>query len=403
MSTNHMVAAGNYQNLFVAKLHVSVTDAELMAVFADYNPSSATVMLDPVSGRSKGYAFVLFSTEDLGRNAAAALDKQVMTIARPDGESFTFELTIFASKHSGREVAAENECLYIRNIPNSWPMANVERFIAQHGKPVYSAVRSDHLGSPVWVVFVEYDSIESARKTLKALHGMSLGPRSPPILAKFAESEDVKKNRRNRKMGRPRYNAADVARDEEAAPTNSLVDNACESFTTSKARQRIDVAHQMHHPCHATHYDTTGSRVPVDSMDVESLKIKSEAPSPFSALPRPRSFNQSSGSIQLPLPRSKQTPVASPTTTAPQNAYFSCDMRSQTYTGFDGYSTLSKMPVQVPTPMSTTGSNHYISSSSSSSSSGRADDSLSPSSTRSTRYRHNPYAQAPFVPNAIKN
>eukprot|EP00744_Colponema_vietnamica_P001974 GILI01003183.1.p1 GENE.GILI01003183.1~~GILI01003183.1.p1 ORF type:complete len:381 (-),score=79.66 GILI01003183.1:210-1352(-) len=380
MSANHMTSAGNYQNLFVAKLPISVSDAELMSVFASYSPSNATVMLDPVSGRSKGYAFVLFASESQGRAAATDLDKQSVTIARPDADSFTFELTIFASKHTGREVAVENECLYIRNIPNSWPMASVEAFIAQHGTPIYSAVRSDHLGSPVWVVFVEYDSVESARKTLKAVHGISISPRSPPILAKFAENDDVKKNRRNRKMGRgSRFNAPNSIEEE---PSATCVSNG---YSSVKSKPRIDASHQMHHPCHATHYDVT-TKVSV-SVDVTDVKPAGQA---SYSLPRPRSLNlsTSSNAMALPLPRSKQTPIASPTTTGPQTNHFggSCSYPS----GF---------AVKAPTPMSTTASTHYISSSSSSSS--RTEEAVTPC-RGGNRYRHNPYAQA-FVPtSAVK-
>lgn len=401
MSTNHMTAAGNYQNLFVAKLPLSVTDSELMFVFSNFSPSNATVMLDPVSGRSKGYAFVLFPSEAFGRSAAAALDQQSATVSRPNGDSFTFDLTIFASKHTGREVAAENECLYIRNIPNTWPMPTVENFIAQHGKPVYSAVRSDHLGSPVWVVFVEYDSVESARQTLKALHGFSLGPRSPPILAKYAESEDVKKNRRNRKMGRSRYNAPNPTQEEEiTAPTAIMSENIT---NVSKGKNRIDVAHQMHHPCHATHYDSAGSRVALEHIEMEPLKAKCSI-APICAIPRPRSFNQTTSmgsSIQLPLPRSKQTPVSSPTAFGPKSNYFGLTSGNTSCASVDGIAAaVAKMPIHYPTPMSTTDSNHYISSSSASSSSGRLDDSISP--CQGNRYRHNPYAQA-YIPTANKH
>ena len=366
----HLTAAGNYQNLFVAKLPLSVTDAELMTIFAPYAPASATVMLDAVSGRSKGYAFVLFSSEADGRRAAAELDKTAGTVLRPApiaaaGEStngssnaplappaaagdaallpFSFDLSLFASKHSGHDVAAENECLYIRNIPNTWPMAQVEAFIAQHGKPVYSAVRSDHLGSPVWVVFVEYDSVESARRTLKAVHGATVAPRGPPILAKYAESEDVKRNRRERRTGRrnglhsqsrgfgaasdrltstphPNANGEAVADSEKAVTGDAAVTappapagdrevgtNSGSNVPTSEeshGRSRIEPSLQMQHPYHAVHFDGEGGRTPV------VLAAAADAPAPGTSSAGANGAARTSSSGQRPAVASDEKEAA---------------------------------------------------------------------------------------------
>lgn len=259
--TDHFTAPGNYQNLFVAKLPVSVSNKELEDIFCAFRPSSATVMLDALTGRSKGYGFVLFDSEDSGRKAAAALDKTTASVPRSGSSHFAFELTIFASKHFGREVAAENECLYIRNIPNSWPMHEVESFIAQHGKPVYSAVRSDHHGSPVWVVFVEYDSVESARATLKAVHGTRVVQSGPPILAKYAESEEVKRNRRDRKTGGKNNGKLKKERDVNASKESLKPLSSSSAPSAPSANRRhtvIDAAHQLHRPCHATRYNEMG-------------------------------------------------------------------------------------------------------------------------------------------------
>lgn len=313
MPIDHKISPGNYQNLFVAKLPLTVSDADLLSVFEPFGPSSATVMLDPVSGRSKGFAFVLFPSESQGRHAASTLDKRSIIVRQPDGEAkITFDLSLFPSKHSGKEVAKENECLYIRNIPNTWPMAEVEGFIARHGKPVYSAVRNDHLGSPVWVVFVEYDSIESARSALQTLHGLCPCPNSPPILAKYAESDEIKKIRRDRKIGcgdRTRLNAVPIAeRDQESNVPSAIVGegsycSALASVNGPPKTGRILASQQVHNPCHATRYDASG-------VPAEALKITVD--SPTWSIPRPRSQGGMGAThppsliTQLPLPRSKQ-------------------------------------------------------------------------------------------------
>eukprot|EP00744_Colponema_vietnamica_P012999 GILI01018237.1.p1 GENE.GILI01018237.1~~GILI01018237.1.p1 ORF type:complete len:355 (+),score=44.60 GILI01018237.1:58-1122(+) len=218
VKNNNSSALCGYQNLFVAKIPHSVSDSELRQVFQRFSPESATVMLDPVTGRSKGFGFIAFPSDADGLKAFETMNKATAIIANRAQGPLSFEIILLPSKHSRKEVARENECLYIRNIPNTWPMAEVETFIAKHGQPVYSAVRKDRLGSPVWVVFVQYDSVESARNTLKAIHGTKIAASGPPILAKFAEGSEVKDNRRNRKHSSKSHHRKDDHDGDDAAP-----------------------------------------------------------------------------------------------------------------------------------------------------------------------------------------
>mmetsp|Transcript_45725 Transcript_45725/g.52843 ORF Transcript_45725/g.52843 Transcript_45725/m.52843 type:complete len:231 (+) Transcript_45725:1-693(+) len=95
----------------------------------------------------------------------------------------------------------ESNALYIRNIPATMSKQSVEQFLANFGTMVYCAMREDHYGSPVWVVYVEYDCIDCAKSTLQTLHGStSYFFDSPaPILAKFADCEEAKRERRKRR------------------------------------------------------------------------------------------------------------------------------------------------------------------------------------------------------------
>lgn len=183
-----------YNNLFVAKLPRSVTDVELEKIFADYNPVSAKVMLDASSGKSKGFGFVLFSTEEEGRRAYNALDRTNTTVCR-----HTFTLMIYPSQHNGRAAVSPSTALYIRNIPITVPEKQVEEFLATFGTLTYCAMRGDHYGNPVWVVYVEYDCLDCSRNALQKLHGSSEHFGGPPVMVKYADSDEAKRERRRRR------------------------------------------------------------------------------------------------------------------------------------------------------------------------------------------------------------
>lgn len=184
------------QNLFVTKLPRNITDAHLQQAFAEFQPTSAKVMLDAASGKSKGFGFVLFDTVEQGTKAFEAMNRKHVNVS---GHGFT--LNIFPSKHDGKTATMESNALYIRNIPTSMSKKGVEQFLSNFGTMIYCAMREDHYGSPVWVVYVEYDCIDCAKTTLKALHGSTsyFTNASAPILAKFADCDEAKRERRRRR------------------------------------------------------------------------------------------------------------------------------------------------------------------------------------------------------------
>lgn len=77
--------------LFVAGLPYAVTSDELQSMFADYGTvASAQVITDRDTGRSKGFGFVEFDSDDEGNAAIAGLNGKDMNgrslavnVARP--------------------------------------------------------------------------------------------------------------------------------------------------------------------------------------------------------------------------------------------------------------------------------------------------------------------------------
>lgn len=77
--------------IFVGNLPWSVKDAELQDLFAEFGEiTSASVVLDRESGRSRGFGFVEFATDDQAQAAVDAMhEKEIegrpltVNIARP--------------------------------------------------------------------------------------------------------------------------------------------------------------------------------------------------------------------------------------------------------------------------------------------------------------------------------
>ncbi|KPI90181.1 putative RNA-binding protein [Leptomonas seymouri] len=185
------------QNLFVAKLPRNMTDADLLNIFSEFHPSSAKIMLDASTGKSKGFGFVLFEEEGSGEKAYKALNRKM---TRACGHNFT--LVIYPSNHDGKIFSEETTALYIRNIPITVGQDRVERFLRTFGNLTYFAMREDHYGSPVWVIYAEYETVEEAKNALTKLHGNNTYFHgSAPILAKFEDSDDAKRERRRRREG----------------------------------------------------------------------------------------------------------------------------------------------------------------------------------------------------------
>ena len=210
----------NYQNLFITKIPRDVTDGSLLTIFKPFGAISAKVMVDAASGYSKGFGFVVFPSEQQGKWVHEAYNKRPIAVAeeallaalpadRPHRQ--TYEFTMFPSHHDSGSAAKECTSLYIRNVPRTWDVPKVVELLRLYGDPIYYAVRDDRLGNPVWVVYVEYDCLTCSRNALKHIHGLRTGMGQPPILAKYADNAEVRKFRRDKRMGQTSQQAAGTA------------------------------------------------------------------------------------------------------------------------------------------------------------------------------------------------
>ncbi|CAD2218061.1 RNA-binding protein [Angomonas deanei] len=152
-------------------------------------------MLDAATGKSKGFGFVLFSSEEEGKAAYDALNRKGV---RCCGHNFT--LVIYPSEHDGKNADVASRALYIRNVPLSATKEQIEVFLNSFGHLTYCAIREDHYGNPVWVIYAEYETLEAAKNALSKIHGNNtFFQNSVPLLAKFEDTNYAKVERRKRR------------------------------------------------------------------------------------------------------------------------------------------------------------------------------------------------------------
>lgn len=91
MQDNNYSEEQNKKKLFVGNLPFTVTEEGLRDLFAGYGElTAATLITDKFSGRSKGFGFVEFATEEDAASAVAAMAdmevegrKLIVNVARP--------------------------------------------------------------------------------------------------------------------------------------------------------------------------------------------------------------------------------------------------------------------------------------------------------------------------------
>jgi RNA recognition motif-containing protein len=66
-----------YMNIFVAKLNFKTTDQGLQEAFEEFGTvTSAKVIMDKMTGRSKGFGFVEMANDDEARAAISSINNQ---------------------------------------------------------------------------------------------------------------------------------------------------------------------------------------------------------------------------------------------------------------------------------------------------------------------------------------
>jgi len=176
-------------NVFIKYLPPELTDSGLYSLFLKFGEIvSCKVMVDPITGHSLGYGFCKFSKPEEAQRAI-----QEMSGYQISNKTLLCKLS---NSMSGNN-STPSDNLYIKPLLQTTTAEELRELFGKFGPIKECKVMIDKTrGCSRQIGFVRFVSIADATKALKAMNGYVLEPGTPPIVVKYAESEEQKKARR---------------------------------------------------------------------------------------------------------------------------------------------------------------------------------------------------------------
>ncbi|KAH7415671.1 hypothetical protein KP509_14G056400 [Ceratopteris richardii] len=152
--------------VFVKGLHESIGDTELRGIFSPIGKvASCEVSLN--DGRSNGYGFVQFETEEVAN----------LSIQKMDGAEIKGKILCVAKFDPKRYVEAETN-LYIKNIGREITEEALKEEFHGYGEITSLIIMKDADGNSKGFGFVSFKTKESAENALKSMNGKILGSKA---------------------------------------------------------------------------------------------------------------------------------------------------------------------------------------------------------------------------------
>ncbi|KOM34597.1 hypothetical protein LR48_Vigan02g074700 [Vigna angularis] len=178
-------------NVFVKNLADSIDNAVLHDLFQKYGNvlSSKVVVYD--DGKSKGYGFVQFESEESANSAIENLNGSTVR-----------DKQIYVGKfvRKGDRIVPGNDSkytnLYIKNLDSDITEALLQEKFSTFGKIISLAIAKDDNGLSKGFAFVNYDRPDDARKAMEAMNGSQFGSKNLYVsrAQKKAEREQILHN-----------------------------------------------------------------------------------------------------------------------------------------------------------------------------------------------------------------
>mmetsp|Transcript_78719 Transcript_78719/g.163732 ORF Transcript_78719/g.163732 Transcript_78719/m.163732 type:complete len:626 (+) Transcript_78719:179-2056(+) len=223
-------------NIFVKNLDRNIDNKALYDTFSLFgNILSCKVACSP-EGKSRGYGFVHYETEEAAKQA----------IERVNGMQIgdkTVEVQAF-QKRDERETAQIFTNIYIKNLPDSFDEASLEKIFGEFGKITSNCILEDKLGRKF--SFVNYEAPEMAAKAVAELNGKDIRTEEQKKDAKEDEDPEAFKlfvGRAMSKAERAREFKAKASSNPTAARTqgvNLYVKNLDENTTDASLKELFE-------------------------------------------------------------------------------------------------------------------------------------------------------------------
>ncbi|KAJ1378332.1 RNA-binding domain superfamily [Sesbania bispinosa] len=175
-------------NLFVKNLAESIDNAGLQDIFKKYGNILSSKVVMSEDGKSKGYGFVQFESEESANTAIEKLNGSTIN----DKQIYVGKFV----KKSDRILPgpdARYTNLYMKNLDPDITEATLQEKFSSFGKIVSLAIAKDDNGMSKGFGFVNYDNPDDAKKAMEAMSGSQLGSKTLYVARaqKKAEREQI--------------------------------------------------------------------------------------------------------------------------------------------------------------------------------------------------------------------
>ncbi|KAI7727139.1 hypothetical protein M8C21_020164 [Ambrosia artemisiifolia] len=153
-------------NLFVKNLDSFVTDVKLEEVFGKFGSILSCKIAKDERGKSKGFGFVQFDSEESANKALEILNGSVL-----DGK--IIYVAKFMKKSERKEPEFTN--VYVKNLDLDFTENLLKEKFSEYGNVTSAVIMKDSDGGSRGFGFVNFESPDSAKKAIEALNGAVIG------------------------------------------------------------------------------------------------------------------------------------------------------------------------------------------------------------------------------------
>jgi len=180
-------------NVFVKYLPPELNDSGLYTLFLPFGMiASAKVMVDHQTGNSLGYGFVRFASGDEAQNAIQNMNGQ-----RIGNKTLLCKLSNTSPTTASPSNVEPSTNLYVKPLLGTTTEEDLKVLFGAFGTILDVKVMVDkQTGVSRQIGFVRFQGLDEASAALHAMNGKQLEATSPPLIVKYAESEQQKQARR---------------------------------------------------------------------------------------------------------------------------------------------------------------------------------------------------------------
>nr|DAD28650.1 TPA_asm: hypothetical protein HUJ06_030118 [Nelumbo nucifera] len=177
-------------NLFVKNLDDSIDNVRLHKMFSKYGNILSCKVVTSQDGKSKGYGFVQFESEESAKSAIEKLNDSTV-----GGKKYVGNF-IKKSDRVLRSPNAKYTNLYMKNLDQDVSEELLQEKFSEFGKITNLVISKDENGNSKGFGFVNFESPNDAKQAMEAMNGTQLGSKTLYVARaqKKAEREQILKH-----------------------------------------------------------------------------------------------------------------------------------------------------------------------------------------------------------------